>query len=52
MEIVRAIYERWSEGDFRTSLVIDPLVSFVQHPPLAESGTYLGIDELGVFMRR
>jgi ketosteroid isomerase-like protein len=53
MEIVRAIYERWSEGDFRTSLdVIDPLVLFVHHPPLAESGTYLGIDELGVFMRR
>jgi ketosteroid isomerase-like protein len=52
VEVARAIYERWREGDFRTSLdAIDPLVLFVHQPPLPESGTYVGIDELVAFMR-
>ena len=52
VEAVRAVYARWSEGDFRTSLeVLDPLVLFVHPPPLPEPGTYLGVDQVREFMR-
>jgi ketosteroid isomerase-like protein len=44
VEAIRAVYERFSKGDFRASLdVVDPLVLFVQRPGFPESGTYLGI---------
>ncbi len=52
VEILRAVYARWREGDFRPSLdVVDPLVLFVNPPPLPESGTYLGVKELVEYMR-
>ncbi len=52
VEAVRAVYARWGEGDFGASLeVLDPLVLFVHRAPLAESGTYLGVEELAEFMR-
>jgi ketosteroid isomerase-like protein len=51
-DIVRRIYERFSEGDFRVSLdVVDPLVLFVQRPGFPDSGTYLGIEELKRYTR-
>ena len=52
VEIVRAVYERWGEGDFRAVLdVVDPLVLFVLRPPLPESGTYLGVERLVDYTR-
>ena len=52
MEIVRGVYARWGEGDFRASMeVLDPLVLFVHPPPLPEPGTYLGVDQVREFMR-
>jgi ketosteroid isomerase-like protein len=52
VETVRAVYERFSEGDFRASLdVVDPLVLFVLRPGFPESGTYLGIARLVEYTR-
>jgi ketosteroid isomerase-like protein len=49
---VRAVYERFSEGDFRATLeVVDPLVLFALGPGFPESGTYLGIEELAQYTR-
>ena len=52
LEGIRAVYERFSKGDFRASLdVVDPLVLFVQRPEFPESGTYLGIARLVEYTR-
>lgn len=52
LEAVRAIYDRFGEGDFRVSLeYVDPQVVFVLPPGFPESGTYLGIDALGDYTR-
>jgi ketosteroid isomerase-like protein len=52
VEIVRGVYARWSEGDFRASMeVLDPLVLFVHPPSLPEPGAYLGVDQVREFMR-
>jgi len=52
VEAIRAVYERFSKGDFRASLdVVDPLVLFVQRPEFPESGAYLGIARLVEYTR-
>jgi ketosteroid isomerase-like protein len=52
VEAIRAVYERFSMGDFRASLdVVDPLVVFVQRPEFPEPGTYLGIARLVEYTR-
>ncbi len=52
MEIVRAVYERWGEGDFRAILdVADPLLLLVLGPGFPDSGTYLGIERLAEYTR-
>ena len=52
VEAIRAVYERFSMGDFRGSVdVVDPLVLFVQRPEFPESGTYLGIARLVEYTR-
>ena len=52
VETIRAIYARWSEGDFRAFLdVLDPLVLFVHPPAFPEPGTYLGVEQMVEFMR-
>jgi ketosteroid isomerase-like protein len=52
VEAIRAVYERFGEGDFRASLdVVDPLVLFVQRPEFPEPGTYLGIARLVEYTR-
>ena len=52
VEAIRAVYAGWSEGDFRAGQeVLDPLVLFVHPPPLPEPGTYLGVEQLGEYMR-
>jgi ketosteroid isomerase-like protein len=52
VEVVRDIYERWREGDFRTSVdVLDPLVLFVLRPEFPDAGTYLGRERIAEYMR-
>jgi ketosteroid isomerase-like protein len=56
VEIVRAIYERWSEGDFRASVeLLDPHVVLVLGPEFGqdspEGGTYSGIAAVTAYTR-
>jgi ketosteroid isomerase-like protein len=52
VEAVRAVYERWSEGDFRSSVdVFDPLVVFVMRPEFPDAGAYLGTEGLAEYTR-
>jgi ketosteroid isomerase-like protein len=51
VEIVRRVYERWSQGDLRTVEVLDPLVLFVLPAEFPDAGTYLGLDRLAEYMR-
>ncbi len=52
VETVRAVYERFSKGDFQASLeVFDPLVLFVLPSGFPDSGTYLGIARLEKYTR-
>ena len=51
VEIVRGVYERWSEGDFRTTDVFDPKVVFVLPPEFPDTGAYLGIEAVAGYMR-
>ncbi len=52
VEIVRSVYARWSEGDFRATLdVVDPLVLMVLGPGFPDSGAYLGIEGLTNYTR-
>src|SRR5213078_3142932 len=47
VEVVRDVYERWSQGDFRTSVdVFDPLVLLVLRPEFPDAGTYLGRERV------
>jgi ketosteroid isomerase-like protein len=52
VEIVRAIYERWSDGDFRASLdMLDTHVVFVLGPGFPEAGVYFGIEAVSEYTR-
>jgi ketosteroid isomerase-like protein len=52
VEIVRDIYERWRQGDFRTSVdVFDPLVLLVMRREFPDAGTYLGRERLAEYTR-
>ena len=52
VEAIRAVYERFSKGDFRASLdVVDPNVLFVLPSGFPESGTYLGVARLVEYTR-
>jgi ketosteroid isomerase-like protein len=52
VEIVRDIYERWREGDFRANAdVFDPLVLFVMRREFPDAGTYLGRERLAEYTR-
>jgi uncharacterized protein len=52
VEIVRAIYGRWGEGDFRTSIdQLDPDVVFVVGPGFPDPGTYLGTEAISAYTR-
>ena len=51
-EILKAVYERWAEGDFRAGTdLYDPQVAFVQGPGFPEAGTYVGPAEVAAYMR-
>jgi ketosteroid isomerase-like protein len=52
LEAVRAVYDRWSEGDFRAGEeIFDPQVLFVLNPGFPESGSYLGLEGLAEYTR-
>ena len=52
LKAIRAVYERFSEGDFQASLdVVDPLVLLVMPPEFPDAGTYLGLDRLADYTR-
>jgi ketosteroid isomerase-like protein len=52
VEAVRAVYERWGEGDFRASVpLFDPHVVLVMRPEFPDAGTYLGADEIAGYTR-
>jgi ketosteroid isomerase-like protein len=51
-EAIRAVYERWGEGDFRATLeVADPLFLLVMPPQFPDAGTYLGVERLAEYTR-
>ena len=52
VELVRRIYERWSQGDFQAGTELyDPNILLVLRPEFPESGTYIGLKEIGRYMR-
>ncbi|MCA1695961.1 MAG: nuclear transport factor 2 family protein [Actinobacteria bacterium] len=52
VEIVRRIYEQWSEGDFRGgSDLLDPQVVVVIPGGFPDPGTYLGTEAIAAYTR-
>jgi ketosteroid isomerase-like protein len=52
VEIVREVYERWSEGDFGASLdLLDPHVVLVHEPDFEGGGPSYGIEAVVAFTR-
>ena len=52
MERVRAVFDRWSEGDFRTLDLLDPHVVFVLRPGFPDAGKYVGPASIVDYTRR
>jgi hypothetical protein len=52
IEVVRDVYERWSQGDFRSRVdVLDPLALLVLSPEFPDAGTYLGPERVAEYTR-
>jgi ketosteroid isomerase-like protein len=52
VEIVRGIYERWGQGDFRAGTEFyDPNILLVLRPEFPDKGVYRGPEEIGRYMR-
>jgi ketosteroid isomerase-like protein len=52
VEVVRAVYKKWSRGDFRAGVdILDPNLLFILGEEFPESGVYLGHEGLGEYMR-
>jgi ketosteroid isomerase-like protein len=52
VEVVRRVYERFSEGDFPASVdLFDPHVLLVLGPGFFEAGTYLGPEAIAAYTR-
>lgn len=52
VEIVRRVFERWSQGDFRANVdLIDPHVVLVLRPDFPDAGAYLGPDGVAAYTR-
>lgn len=51
VEIIRSVYGRWAEGDFRERGVFDPLIVFVMGADFPESGAYLGLERVAEYMK-
>ncbi len=53
VEALRAVYEGWARGDFRTGMdLYDPHILLVTRPDLPDAGQYAGLEEIRGFMRR
>ncbi len=51
-ETIRAIYERWGQGDFSVGPEhFDPNLVFVMRPEFPDSGTYLGPEQVADYTR-
>jgi ketosteroid isomerase-like protein len=52
VEAVRAVYEDWGKGNFRSGVdLYDPLALLVQGPGFPEAGAYLGLEGFAEYMR-
>jgi ketosteroid isomerase-like protein len=51
VEIVRQVFERWGEGDYRTTQVLDPHVVLIVRRDFPDGGEYFGIDGIATYMR-
>ena len=52
VNVVRGIYERWAEGDFRAGANLwDPVTVFIQRPEFPDAGTYIGPEGVARYMR-
>lgn len=52
VERIRAVYERWGEGDFSASVeLFDPQVLLVLGPEFPDAGAHLGTDAIASYMR-
>ncbi len=52
VEIVRAVYEQWSEGDFRASAdLLDPHVVLVLGPEFPDAGMHSGVEAVAAYTR-
>ncbi len=52
VEALRAVYDRWSEGDLRPSLdLLDPHVVFVHDPQLETWEVAYGVEEVVAYTR-
>ena len=50
--MVRKVFDRWGEGDFRASVeLFDPHVVLVLRPEFPDSGAYLGLEGVADYMR-
>jgi len=53
VETVRRIYAAWGRGDFKPGTELyDPNVLLVLRPEFPDPGTYLGLEEIGGYMRK
>jgi ketosteroid isomerase-like protein len=54
VEVLREVYRRWGEGDFRTSLNLFDYsrVDLIIRPDFPDPGTYRGTEEISGYMRR
>jgi ketosteroid isomerase-like protein len=52
VEAIRAVYERWAEGDFEAGVhLLDPEVELVMSPDFPDAGTYVGIEGVRSYTR-
>jgi ketosteroid isomerase-like protein len=52
LEIVRAVFDQRSEGDFKTSFdLLDEHVVFVLRPEFPDAGTYVGPESIRAYTR-
>src|SRR5947209_6624913 len=52
VEAVRAVFERWREGDFSATVeLFDPNVVLILRPEFPDAGTYLGLEGVARYMR-
>ena len=52
VEVVQAIYEEYSRGNFQAGLdLYDPDILLVTRPDLPDTGRYVGVESISAYMR-